>query len=313
MFEAFQIGPFLFRSHLILFLLGLWLGSELFLRLAVRQGLRVAPFLQKGVWFLLAFLVGGRLLAMILLYRVYIQDPLRILIIWDGGFNATGGCIGFGLVLFLATYKQHRVFLKWMDALVPAVTLVLAFDWLGRFFGALSYGNPTDKPWGIVLESMSVRYTVPIHPVQFYYSLWFFGITLLLLILHRRRRQAMMGNGSGGITLIGIVLSCIGVIFFEFIRGDFAISVFAKLSDFVFLALLFVSLGCIAVFERKISHRISMVNSILVGIGTMAYLFVRPWISVVSVEWRFSQFLAVLAILSTVVYVVVHRWKYPNH
>ena len=220
--------------------------------------------------------------------------------------------MGFGLVLLITTWRQRRVFLKWTDAFVPAMTLILAFDWVGRFFGSLSYGTPTDQPWGVILKSMSVRYTVPIHPVQLYYALWFFALTVLLLLLSKRQRQIVAGKSNGAVTLVGISMSCLAVVLFEFLRGDFAVSVFAKLSDFVFLTLLFASLGCIAIFERKISHKISMINSILVGLGTMAYLFARPWIAVVSVEWRFSQFLAVLAILSTVVYVVVHRWKYPN-
>jgi phosphatidylglycerol---prolipoprotein diacylglyceryl transferase len=312
MFEAFQLGPFLLRSHLLLFLVGLWLGSELFMRLAAKQGLRMAPFLQKGIWFLLAFLLGGRILSVFLNYRVYLQDPLQVAIVWDGQFNATGGFLGFGLVLLSTTWRQRRVFLQWTDALVPAACFILAFDWIGRFFGSLSYGKPTDMPWGVVLSSMSVRYTVPIHPVQLYYGLWFFTLTVLLLVLHKRRQRTVAANGSGIVTLVGVFLGCLAVILFEVLRGDFAVSVFAKLSDFVFLTLLFVSLGCIAIFERRISHRVSMMNSILIGLGTMAYLFLRPWISVASVEWRFSQFLAVLAILSAVVYVVVHRWKYPQ-
>ena len=185
--------------------------------------------------------------------------------------------------------------------------------------------------WGITMESIGVRYTVPIHPVQIYYAIWFLGLSFLLFHMRRRKQLNVLParlykilgakassvqihtSRSGMVTLVGIVLSCIGVIFLDFYRGDFAITVFAKFIDFAFLALLFVSLGTISVMEKKISNKHSMLNSIMVGMATMVYLIIRPYISIISFEWRFSQFLSVLAVLVTIVYVVVHRWKYQNH
>jgi len=305
MFEAFQLGPLLFRSHILFLLLGAALGAEVFFRLASRDGLHIVLLLKHGLWLVLAALGCGRLLGMLLLYRMYAQDPLRIFVLWDGVFSVPGAFMGLGIGLYVITWKQLGQFLRWLDALLPAASIVLGFEWLGRFLGSLSYGKPTDLPWGVTVESMSVRYTVPIHPVQLYYACFFFVLALVLLSLKRKRHV-------GVVTLLGTVGACVGVILLEFLRGDFAVTVFAKLSDFVFLGLLFVSLGAIALFERKISHSYSFINSVLLGIGTVSYLLLRPWITVVSVEWRLSQFLAVLAMIATVVYVVVHRWKYPH-
>ncbi|HLC75759.1 MAG TPA: prolipoprotein diacylglyceryl transferase family protein [Candidatus Peribacterales bacterium] len=318
MFEAFQIGPFLIRSYIVFLLLGVIVSVELFLRIMQKEGLRMTLFLQKGVWFIISFLFFGRLFAILLLYRVYLQDPLRTFVIWDGEFSVIGGCIGIVVALFFCTLRERHTFLAWLDAFIPPMTLLFSLDWFGRFLGALSYGKPTNAPWGVILESMSVRYTVPVHPVQLYYALWFFCLTILLLMFHRRRfaqRMQMNGNGSGlGMpTLLGVFLGCVGVLFLEYYRGDFAVTIFAKLTDFVFLGLLFMSMGTLTVLERKISHRYSLMNGAAVGIGTVAYLLLRPLITVASVEWRFSQFLAVLAILATVVYVYAYRWKYPQH
>jgi phosphatidylglycerol:prolipoprotein diacylglycerol transferase len=307
MFEAFQIGPFLFRSHLLFLLVGVWLSTELFLLLALSEGLPMNHFIGKGWWYLGSFLVSGRLLAVFGLYRVYLQDPVRIVVPWDGVFSVLGGYTGVAVVLFATTLRERTTFLQWLDALVPAASLGLAFDWFGRFLGSLSYGKPTNVPWGVVVESMAVRYTVPIHPVQLYYALSFFALTVLLLRIRKR-----VPRRAGFVTLLGTLLGALLHIVLEFFRGDIAVTVFAKLSDFAFFALLFASLGVIAVLETRISPRYSLLNSLLMGVSTAAYLLARPWISVASVEWRFSQFLAVLAALGIVVYVVVHRWKYPH-
>jgi cytochrome c-type biogenesis protein CcmH/NrfF len=42
------------------------------------------------------------------------------------------------------------------------------------------------------------------------------------------------------------------------------------------------------------------------------YILLRPWLEFASYELRLSQLLAVLALLATVVYVVVHRRRYPH-
>ena len=316
-FEAFQIGPFLFRSSIICLLIGIMLSVDLFMRIVQKEGLRITLFLRRGVWFAVAFLLFGRLFALLLLYRVYVQDPLRAFIFWDGEFSTVGGCIGIVVMLCFFLWREQEMFLVWLDALFPSMTLLFTFDWFGRLLGALSYGKPTNMPWGITLESMHVRYTVPVHPVQLYYTFWFLGVTILLLLLHKRRFGDTMTfggrKGFGFPTLLGTFLGCLGVLFFEYYRGDFAITIFAKLTDFVFLACLFVSLGILTVIERKISPRYSLMNGVIVGFGTIAYLLLRPFITVASVEWRFSQFLAVLAMIATVVYVYAYRWKYQQH
>lgn len=316
MFEAFQIGPFLFRSHILFLLIGIWLSSELLFRITKREGLRISLFLNDGPWYVLAFLVSGRLLAMMLLYRVYMQNPVRSLIVWDGSFSVVGGCAGIAFVLFLRTIKRREPFLKWMDVLMPSITLLIAFEWFGRFLGAVSYGKPTNLPWGMIQSAIHVRYTVPVHPTQLYYALWFLGVTVILLFLYKKRFETVMQPSArlrfGMPTLAGVILSALAVMIFESLRGDFAIMVFAKWSDFLFLGILFASLGIIAAFEKKVSARYSLINSVLVGFGTVAYIALRPFIPASSIEWRFSQFLAVLAMLAVVVYVVAHRWKYPR-
>ena len=307
MFEAIPLGPFLFRTHTIFLLIGVLLSVGLFLRIAEREGLQIQNFLIHSHWYLLAFLLGGRLFAMLVLYRVYIQDPLRIFILWDGVFSYLGGVFGVCIALFFFTWKQRTTYLQWLDVIAPAAMLGWTCDWIGRFFGNVSYGRPTDVLWGVEVHSIQVRYTVPIHPVQIYYAIALVGITFLLFVLRKQPERR-----AGLTTFVAILLGAISVLLFEFLRGDFAVIVFAKLSDFLLLALLFASMGIVIAFEKRISPRYSLMNSVGIGIATVIYLGIRSWIPIASVEWRFSQFLAVLAVIGVTVYVVAHRWKYPH-
>lgn len=306
MFEAFQAGPVIVWMRLVFLLLAVWLSSEFFFRLVEGANLSLQDLKDNGKWYGIAFFLFGRFLAILGNYQVYLKNPLRIFIIWDGTFSFLGGAIGIAVVLFWATRNQRVTFLQWLDVLLPATTFGLTFDWIGMFAAAQSYGKPTNLPWGITVNTFNVRYAVPIHPVQLYYALFFFVLTFALLLTRRYSRRA------GAETLIGIIIAGLGIFLFEFMRGDSAITVFAKLTDFVFLGFLFVSLGVLAAIEVNVSQRANTIYSVTVAVLTMAYVVARNWISFGELQLRFSQVLAILALLATIVYVVVHRRKYPH-
>ncbi len=306
MFEAFQIGPAIIWMRLAFLLVGVWLGSEFFFRLAASAGLSLQHIRDHAKLHVLAFVLCGRLFAVIGNYQPYLKDWLRMFILWDGEFSFIGASIGIGLVLFFTTSKQRATFLQWLDVLLPATTFALALDWLGMFFAGDAYGKPTDVPWGIAFDSFNVRYTVPIHPVQLYYVTYFLLLTFVLLLVRKHTKRA------GSETLFGIVMAAVGVFLFEFLRGDFGIPVFARLTDFLFLGGLFASLGVLALIENKLTEKANTVYTIIVALLTLGYVILRPWLQLPEYQLRFSQVLAILALLGVVVYVLVHRRKYPH-
>ncbi len=306
MFEAFQLGPFLIWTNLLFLMIGLWLSAEFFFRLAQSANLSLTHFVEQGVWYIIAFFFGGRIVAVGAEYRVYLKDILRILIFWDGNFNILGGAIGMGVVLYIFNLKQRSTFLQWLDALVPATSLALVFSWLGAFFSGSAYGRPTDMIWGITYDAQNVRYAVPVHPVQLYYALYFFFLTFLLLVIRKKARRV------GTETLAGIFFMTLGTLLFENFRGDFGIPVFATQLDFALLLLLFVSLAVFAAVELQLSKRTLYLYEGALFIICIAYIFLRRSWDLEVYELRFSQLLAVMGFLSTLVYVIVHRRKYPH-
>lgn len=306
MFEAFQFGPVTIWLRLSFLLLGTWLAAEFLFRLATSAGVSLQSLKDDAKWYLISFILGGRILAVVGQYQSYIKSPHKALILWDGSFSFLGAAIGVAIVLFWSSRNQRVTFLQWLDVLLPATTFGLAFDWFGMFLSAQAYGKPTNVPWGVVMDTISVRYTVPIHPVQLYYALFYLVLTFVLLLIRRYSRRA------GAETLFGIVIASMTVFFFEFLRGDFSIPVFAKLTDFVFLASLFASLGVLALIEQKLSKRANTIYGGIVAVLTFLYVLSRSWLELPQYQLRFSQVLSILALLATVVYVVVHRRKYPH-
>ena len=133
MFEAIEFGPMILWMRVVFLLLAVWLSTEFFLRLAGSASLSIQSVKDNAKWHLLAFLVMGRLLAIVANYQAYLKNFSRIFIVWDGEFSFLGGAIGIGLVLFWSTRSQRATFLQWLDVLLPATTFGLAFDWIGMF------------------------------------------------------------------------------------------------------------------------------------------------------------------------------------
>lgn len=306
MFEAFQIGPFIIWTHLLFLVLAIWFSAEFFFRLALSAGLSLQHFRDKALWYVLGFVLGGRVFAIIAEYRAYIKDPLSVFSINDGGFSLLGGSIGIALVLYILRRTSRTTFLQWLDVLLPATTFGLAFEWLGKFAAGQAYGKPTDVLWGITYDAINVRYAVPVHPVQLYYAIFFFLLTFILLVVRKNAQRA------GAETLAGIVTASVATFFLEYFRGDFAIPVFATQFDFLLLVIVFVSLGVFAALEPRLSQRGAVAFEVLATVLCAAYLIVRPSLPFETFELRFSQLLAVLALFAAIVYVVVHRRRYPH-
>lgn len=308
MYEAFQIGPFLFWTHLLFLLLAIWFASEFFFRLAQGAGMSIQHF-KDDIWlYLLSSFLGGRFIAVLAEYRVYLRwdDPFRVFHIHDGHFSFLGAAIGIAVILFIRRRRSRTTFLQWLDVLLPATCFGLTFDWLGKFFAGQAYGRPTDVLWGVTYDTIGVRYAVPVHPVQLYYVVFFAILTFVLLIVRKHSVRA------GAETLIGIAAASIATFFFEFFRGDFGIPVFATMLDFGLIILLFCSLGFFALVELRISQKTIIATEVIATSLSALYLFIRPLLSLATIGLRFSQLLAILVLLGTVVYVLAHRRLHPH-
>lgn len=306
MFEAIEIGPFILWTHALFLILGTYLAAEFFLRLAQSANLPLTHFQEHAWWYLLAFLLGGRLAAILAEYHVYLHDPLRTVMFWDGGFHLLGGAIGVGVLLAAVTWQSRATLLQWLDVLLPATSLGLVFDWLGKFAAGQAYGKPTDMPWGMTYDAMHVRYTVPVHPVQLYYMFFFLLLTFFLLVVRKIARRA------GAETLVGIILASCATIALEPFRGDFGVPVFVTTVDMLMLLLLFLSLGILTIPAVRVFPRMLQFTWGFLVLLFLGYIVLRFTLPLARMEFRSTQFLAIVALLVTIVYVVFHRRRYPH-
>ena len=142
-----SIGPLAIRwyalSYIVGFMLFLWLGRR---RIAQGNTLFTREMLDDFLtWGILGVIIGGRL-GYVLFYKfsTYIDHPLDIFKVWEGGMSFHGGFLGVLAAMWLFSRKHHISFLKTMDFVAPLVPLGLASGRIGNFINGELWGRVTD-------------------------------------------------------------------------------------------------------------------------------------------------------------------------
>jgi phosphatidylglycerol:prolipoprotein diacylglycerol transferase len=120
----------------------------------------------------LGIILGGRL-GYVLFYNLpyYIDRPLEILKLWDGGMSFHGGVIGTSLGILYLSWKEKLQWLRLHDYVACCVPFGLFFGRVANFVNQELWGAPTDVPWAVrFVESTPYGAALgpPRHPSQLY-------------------------------------------------------------------------------------------------------------------------------------------------
>ncbi|MFL0796196.1 MAG: prolipoprotein diacylglyceryl transferase [Cellvibrionaceae bacterium] len=148
----------------------------------------------------LGVVLGGRL-GYVFFYNLehFLQDPLWLLRIWEGGMSFHGGLLGVAVAVWLYSRKLQTSFLRLGDFVVPMVPLGLGFGRLGNFIGQELWGRAADVPWAMIFPRDP--HGVPRHPSQLY-QFALEGLLLFVLIFWFSKKQRPAGS-IGGLFLVG--------------------------------------------------------------------------------------------------------------
>ncbi len=152
----------------------------------------------------------------------YIEHPLRLIRVWEGGLSSHGGAIGLIIAALLlnrnvfSKYPQFQTSWIWiLDRLCLGVCITATMIRFGNLMNSEIYGGPTTLPWGFIFVRNGE--TVPCHPTQIYemlYCLVAMAVTWPLYYkTDARRREGL---------LLGVFFLIVFVTRFclEFIKND---------------------------------------------------------------------------------------------
>lgn len=249
-----QLGPIPIHTYGFLIALGFIVAVQVIQRLAIRSN--IDPDKMQDLVFggLAIGFLGARLVFVITRFSYFMENPIDIFKVWEGGLVFYGGPLA--TVPFIIWFaRKHRLPLwKTLDAVVPGLVIAHAFGRLGCLAAGCCYGKPTEAPWGIRLNSELVDPLlrgVPLHPTQIYESLSLFILFIGLLAVFKRRRF------EGQVALVYSMTYPIIRSIIEIYRGDtirgFVIDGILSTSQFISI-LVFVVAGVV------LAHRLKQVR-----------------------------------------------------
>lgn len=179
--EIIKIGPLSIRWYGLMYLIG-FISSYLIVKREVkRRGLRVEKDFLENLYFylILGLLIGARL-GYVLFYNLsyYIQNPLEVFALWQGGMSFHGGLIGVIVSAFVFSKLKKIDFFTLTDMLVVSAPVGLGLGRIGNFINGELYGRVTNVPWAMIFPEGG---PLPRHPSQLYEAA-LEGILLFLIL-----------------------------------------------------------------------------------------------------------------------------------
>ncbi len=130
---------------------------------------------------MLGIILGGRL-GSVIFYNLpyYLQHPIEIFYIQQGGMSFHGGLIGVILAVWFFARKINKPFFKVTDFIAPVVPIGLGSGRIGNFINGELWGGPSDLPWAMIFPDPAAG-GIARHPSQLYEAL-LEGLVLFIIL-----------------------------------------------------------------------------------------------------------------------------------
>jgi phosphatidylglycerol:prolipoprotein diacylglycerol transferase len=197
---AVSLGPLNIHWYAISYLLGFLLCWRILLSMSPMQR---QPWTREALWDLISYgvfgvILGGRM-GYVLFYgfEQFLNDPLSLLRIWQGGMSFHGGLLGVIAALALYARRTGRRFLDVTDFVAPGAPLALGLGRVGNFINGELPGRITDVPWALIYPGDVVGR----HPSSLY-QMSLEGPVLFALVYLIARRRRGLGFNSGAFLVL---------------------------------------------------------------------------------------------------------------
>ena len=211
--NLFGIQGFHIAWYGVIIGMGMLLGVLLASYHAKKSGYKTDLIFDLAIIALPSSIICARIYYVIFEWEEYVQDPIRIFAIRQGGLAIYGGIIG-GLLATALFCRRHKFpVLLLFDFLMPSLALGQAIGRWGNFMNQEAYGNIIMDPklqffpYGVYIDAIGEW-----HQATFFYeSMWDLLVFIILMLLARKGRKPgtlfavyLIGYGMGRTVIEGL-------------------------------------------------------------------------------------------------------------
>jgi len=209
---ALEIFSLEVRWYSLAYIFGILLGWIISKKLLIQSTEIKNKFDDYLSYLIVGIILGGRL-GYIVIYNLsfYIDNPLDIFKIWQGGMSFHGGLIGVIFASIIFAKKNNQNPFLYMDIVALVAPIGLFFGRIANFINSELYGTITNVPWAVIFIQVD---NLPRHPSQLYEAL-LEGLLLFLLLMYFKNK---FSNKPGVISGLFLIIYSIFRFIIEFYR-----------------------------------------------------------------------------------------------
>ena len=221
-----SLGPIHIYWYGLFIVLGILLATLVAFKLASFYNISKNTIFDSAFYTIFGGLIGARIYYIFLELPFYIEHPLDIFKVWNGGLAIHGGLIG-GLIVLLYFCRKYKLNFWLLSAIyAPGLALAQTIGRWGNYFNQELFGTPTNLPWGIpilpenrMMDFFNFDY---FHPTFFYESIGNFFIFIILITIHSWIIKKKITGNKVYVFILGTYLLLYSILrfFMEFLRID---------------------------------------------------------------------------------------------
>jgi len=194
---------------------------------------------------------------------VYLNNPLTIFYVWEGGRSSHGAACALVLATWIYGACIRRLApmltrIRSIDIWAIPFALCSGFIRVGNFFTQEILGVETLLPWGVVYGNpVNQGNSMPLHPVQLYESFAYLAVFFLLWRLSYRSYFFLTDGKIGGLAFILLASSRFCIEFLKFEQSHIVGEGFV-LTMGQFLSVPLIAFGFCLYFKDAILHKVRL-------------------------------------------------------
>ena len=209
---ALEIFSIEIRWYSLAYIIGILFGWILAKKLFIQRLEIKNTFDDYITYLILGIIIGGRL-GYVFIYNLsfYINNPLDIFKIWQGGMSFHGGLMGIILASIIFAKKNNQNAFLYMDIVALVAPVGIFFGRIANFINSELYGIVTNVSWAVKFTQVD---SLPRHPSQLYEAL-LEGVVLFLILIYFKNK---FSDKPGVISGLFLIFYSIFRFFVEFYR-----------------------------------------------------------------------------------------------